>query len=187
MHRMDWARFFCPLNAFVSIFWFSSRSPNVSRAVSLRIFYSINLILMTFVSNQTHTVTKGSHYWAKTVPFFLFVCSFVSQLSRCYHFIIRPKNNKNKSLMLCFTLLSIEYWFCVPLNCSVRLVLLLLLLLSRPADVHRYSKHWCESKPQSEYQKTAKKNDGIDEREWEKNQRAGHFKMTSTSTVIAFP
>lgn len=99
-----------PLNA---SFYFSIRclssAESCAQRECLRIFDSINLNLMTFVLNQTHTVTKSGHYPAKIVPFFF-------QQSLCYHFIIRPKNNKNKSLMLCFTLLSIEYWFCVPLN-----------------------------------------------------------------------
>lgn len=80
-------------------------------SVLVYIFDSINLNLMTFVSNQTHTVTgirQANQAGTKTVPFFsrLLMVFFSCLISRCYHFIIRPKNNKNKSLMLCFTLLS---------------------------------------------------------------------------------
>lgn len=70
---------------------------------------------------------------------------FIRLSSHCYHFIIRPMNNKNKLLMLCFTWLSIEYWIGVPLNWCFCCCCL-------PIEPIQ-----CELKPQSEFQKLGKK------------------------------
>lgn len=180
----EWiAALFCRFKCFCFIFAPSGGllAPPNRRVVCLHIFDSINLNLMTFVSNQTHTVTHWDQHALRSpsqterkrkncVSFLLHILYFIwfhfirSFSSRCYHFIIRLKKpNKNKSLMLCFTLLSIAN---ILISCSVKplnfycwcsswcwcfcLVLLIALIGDVCLCVHRYAMNWCESKPQSE-------------------------------------
>lgn len=127
------------------------------------------------VESNTYCPSKNC-----AVFFACVVVAVVARLSsRCYHFIIRAKNNKNKSLMLSF-----KYWFYVPLNwCSCCCCFLFV----HQGDVHWHTVQWCESefesesesesKPQSEYQQ--KKND-VDG----KNRRAGHLNEHGHSVSI---
>lgn len=115
----NWSSGFCLLNAFfrfISALRFAVRWVGATLRIHVQCA-CVHLWFHQFEFNDIRVESNTYCNWdqasetrleQKLYRFFsrLLLVFFSCLISRCYHFIIRPKNNKNKSLMLCFTLLS---------------------------------------------------------------------------------